>query len=112
MKYVEYRYRSDLGCTRLSPGTPAWGMFSVVNRLLMPSQAGTSLTLYAPIYALFKTHSGLSSVQSALLTCRSSLDFFFIVCFTYAQRQSCSPPNTYQRLMMSRSRSCRYAAVR
>jgi hypothetical protein len=40
MKYVEYQYRLDLGCTRLSPGTPAWGMFSIIGAMVMPSQAG------------------------------------------------------------------------
>ena len=35
MKYVEYQYRLDLGCTRLSPGTPARGMSSVVSRTHM-----------------------------------------------------------------------------
>jgi hypothetical protein len=42
----------------------------------------TSLTPYVPICALFETLSGLSSVQSTLLTCRLMLDFFSIVCLT------------------------------
>jgi hypothetical protein len=39
MKYVEYQYRLDLGCTRLSPGTPARGMSSIANRTRLPNSA-------------------------------------------------------------------------